>query len=94
MVIADMQDGVLLLDRQGGIVEHNPQAMRLLGMDALRGQALAAVLPGLEARWRRWRRRADARRLPSTSRCAAGKCACGCSTPAPRTSSPWCSSRT
>jgi two-component system, NtrC family, sensor histidine kinase PilS len=55
MVIADMQDGVLLLDRQGRIVEHNPQAMRLLGTGALRGQALAAVLPGLEERWRRWR---------------------------------------
>jgi two-component system, NtrC family, sensor histidine kinase PilS len=55
MVIADMQDGVLLLDRQGAIVEHNPQAMRLLGMDTLRGQTLAAVLPGLEDRWRRWR---------------------------------------
>lgn len=55
LVIADMQDGVLLLDRQGRIVEHNPQAMRLLGMDGLRELPLAAVLPGLEASWRSWR---------------------------------------
>ncbi len=62
LVIADMQDGVLMLDRQGRVVEHNPQAMRLLGMDALRGLALAAVLPGLESRWRAWR--ADGARPP------------------------------
>jgi two-component system, NtrC family, sensor histidine kinase PilS len=55
LVIADMQDGVLLLDRQGRVVEHNPQAMRLLGLEPLRGLPLAAVLPGLEERWRAWR---------------------------------------
>jgi two-component system sensor histidine kinase PilS (NtrC family) len=55
LVIADMQDGVLVLDRQGRVVEHNPQAMRLLGMDTLLGLALGAVLPGLEARWHAWR---------------------------------------
>jgi two-component system sensor histidine kinase PilS (NtrC family) len=56
LVIADMQDGVLLLDRLGQVFEHNPQAMRLLGTDSLRGQPLAAVLPGVEARWRAWRK--------------------------------------
>jgi len=55
LVIADMQDGVVLLDRLGRVVEHNPQSMRLLGMDVLRGLPLAAVLPGLEDRWRAWR---------------------------------------
>jgi two-component system sensor histidine kinase PilS (NtrC family) len=55
LVIADMQDGVLLLDRQGRIVEHNPQAMRLLGMESLRELPLAAVLPGLESSWQAWR---------------------------------------
>ncbi len=55
LVIADMQDGVLLLDRGGQVVEYNPQAMRLLGTDTLLGQPLAAVLPGLEARWGAWR---------------------------------------
>jgi two-component system sensor histidine kinase PilS (NtrC family) len=55
LVIADMQDGVLLLDRHGRVIEHNPQAMRLLGTDALLGLPLSAVLPGLEARWSAWR---------------------------------------
>jgi two-component system sensor histidine kinase PilS (NtrC family) len=55
LVIADMQDGVLVLDREGFVVEHNPQALHLLGMQALRQQALATVLPGLEPRWRAWR---------------------------------------
>ncbi|HEX5091128.1 MAG TPA: ATP-binding protein [Burkholderiales bacterium] len=55
LVIADMQDGVLLLDRGGRVVEHNPQAMLLLGTDKLLGQPLAAVLPGLEPRWSAWR---------------------------------------
>ena len=55
LVIADMQDGVLVLDRDGRVVEHNPQALRLLGMEALRQQPLAVVLPGLEPRWRAWR---------------------------------------
>jgi two-component system sensor histidine kinase PilS (NtrC family) len=59
-----MQDGVVLLDRQGRVVEHNPQSMRLLGMDVLRGLPLAAVLPGLADRWRAWR---DAGGRPAVS---------------------------
>jgi two-component system, NtrC family, sensor histidine kinase PilS len=55
LVIADMQDGVLLLDRGGHVLEYNPQAMRLLGTEPLLGQPLAAVLPGLETRWSAWR---------------------------------------
>ena len=31
-------------------------AMRLLGMETLRGLALGAVLPGLDGRWRAWQR--------------------------------------
>jgi two-component system, NtrC family, sensor histidine kinase PilS len=64
LVIADMQDAVVLLDRQGRVVEHNPQSLRLLGMDALRGLPLAAVLPGLAERWRAWR---DAGGRPAVS---------------------------
>jgi two-component system sensor histidine kinase PilS (NtrC family) len=64
LVIADMHDGVLVLDRQGRVVEHNPQALRLLGMEALRNQPLAIVLPGLEPRWRAWR---DAGGRPAAS---------------------------
>ena len=55
LVIADMHDGVLMLDRQGRVLEHNPQALRLLGRDALRGAPLGDVLPGLETSWREWR---------------------------------------
>jgi two-component system sensor histidine kinase PilS (NtrC family) len=55
LVIADMQDGVLVVDRRGSIVEHNPQALRLLGMESLRGLALGSVLPSLVAPWRAWR---------------------------------------
>jgi two-component system sensor histidine kinase PilS (NtrC family) len=64
LVIADMQDGVLVVDRQGTIVEHNPQALPLLTTEALRGLALGAVLPELAARWRAWR---DAGARPAVS---------------------------
>ncbi len=54
LVIEDMQDGVLVLDRDGRVVQHNPQAQRLLGMDALRGANVAQLLPAFAARWREW----------------------------------------
>ena len=55
LVIADMQDGVLVLDRDGRVAQHNPQAQRLLGAGALRGAELARLLPGFAERWRAWR---------------------------------------
>jgi two-component system sensor histidine kinase PilS (NtrC family) len=55
LVIADMQDGVLVLDREGRVAQHNPQAQRLLGEEALRGAELARLLPGFAERWRAWR---------------------------------------
>jgi two-component system sensor histidine kinase PilS (NtrC family) len=55
LVIADMQDGVLVLDRDGRVAQHNPQAQRLLGAGALRGVELARLLPGFDERWRTWR---------------------------------------
>jgi two-component system sensor histidine kinase PilS (NtrC family) len=55
LVIADMQDGVLVLDRDGRVAQHNPQAQRLLGAGALRGAELARLLPGFGERWRAWR---------------------------------------
>jgi two-component system sensor histidine kinase PilS (NtrC family) len=55
LVIADMQDGVLVLDRDGRVTQHNPQAQRLLAAERLRGADLAALLPGFAERWRAWR---------------------------------------
>ncbi len=55
LVIEDMPDGVLVLDPEGRVVLHNPQARRLLGAEPLRGTDLARLLPGFEVRWRAWR---------------------------------------
>ncbi len=54
LVIEDMQDGVLVLDREGSVLQHNPQAQRLLGMESLLGANVALLLPGFAARWRDW----------------------------------------
>ncbi|HVB47592.1 MAG TPA: ATP-binding protein [Burkholderiales bacterium] len=54
LVIEDMQDGVLVLDREGRVLQHNPQAQRLLGMESLLGANVALLLPGFAARWRDW----------------------------------------
>ncbi|MBI1943037.1 MAG: PAS domain-containing protein [Betaproteobacteria bacterium] len=55
LVIADMQDGVLVLDREGRVAQHNRQAQRLLGVESLQGAQLADLLPGFGERWRTWR---------------------------------------
>lgn len=55
LVIADMQDGVAVLDREGRIVQHNPQAQRLLGAAPLVGADITALLPGFAAQWAAWR---------------------------------------
>jgi len=55
LVVADMQDGVLALDRAGRVVQYNPQAQRLLGAGSLLGAELARLLPGFGERWRDWR---------------------------------------
>jgi two-component system, NtrC family, sensor histidine kinase PilS len=54
LVIEDMQDGVVVLDRDARVVQHNPQAQRLLGAGRLTGAELAAVLPGFAHAWRAW----------------------------------------
>jgi two-component system sensor histidine kinase PilS (NtrC family) len=46
LVIEDMHDGVVVLDREGRIAQHNPQAQRLLGVERLRGRAIRDLLPG------------------------------------------------
>jgi two-component system sensor histidine kinase PilS (NtrC family) len=62
LVIEDMQDGVLVLDEDGRVVQHNPAAQRLLGESLRPGAELAQLLPEFEARWRAWRgdRRSEA----------------------------------
>jgi two-component system sensor histidine kinase PilS (NtrC family) len=55
LAIADMQDGLLVLDREGRVAQYNPQAQRLLGAGALLGVELARLLPGFGDRWLAWR---------------------------------------
>jgi two-component system, NtrC family, sensor histidine kinase PilS len=49
LVIEDMHDGVVVLDREGRVVQHNPQAQRLLGAERLLGSFIRQVLPGFGA---------------------------------------------
>lgn len=56
LVIEDMQDGVLVVDEDGRVAQHNPAAQRLLGAAPLNGAELAQLLPEFESRWRAWRR--------------------------------------
>ena len=46
LVIEDMHDGVLVVDRAGRVVQHNPQAQQLLGGGNLLGSPLRTVVPG------------------------------------------------
>jgi two-component system sensor histidine kinase PilS (NtrC family) len=46
LVIEDMNDGVLVLDRAGRVVQHNPQAQQLLGAASLLGTRIATLVPG------------------------------------------------
>jgi two-component system sensor histidine kinase PilS (NtrC family) len=54
LVIGDMQDGVAVLDSDGRVVQHNPQAQRLLAADPLLGAQITRLLPGFAGRWRAW----------------------------------------
>src|SRR4029077_13590214 len=55
LVIEDMHDGVVVLDPDGRVVQHNPQAQRLLGAARLLGVELAQPLPGCGRICRGWR---------------------------------------
>jgi two-component system, NtrC family, sensor histidine kinase PilS len=46
LVIEEMNDGVLVLDRGGRVVQHNPQAQQLLGAASLLGTGIASLAPG------------------------------------------------
>lgn len=54
LVIKDMQDGVIVLDRDGRITQHNPSAQRLLDSEILFGEELAKLLPGFARAWSAW----------------------------------------
>ncbi len=46
LVIEEMHDGVLVLDRRGRVVQHNPQAQHLLGAASLLGESIERFAPG------------------------------------------------
>jgi two-component system, NtrC family, sensor histidine kinase PilS len=55
LVLHDMHDGVLVVDAQGRIVQHNPQAQLLLRAERLVGARLEDLLPEFADAWREWR---------------------------------------
>jgi two-component system sensor histidine kinase PilS (NtrC family) len=55
LVLQDMHDGVLVLDPDGRVVQHNPQAQRLLRAERLLGADIARLLPEFAGPWRSWR---------------------------------------
>src|SRR5260221_6344957 len=65
LVLQDMHDGVLVVDRNGRVVQHNPQAQLLLRGDALIGADIEALLPEFAERWRSWRSGAGAAGSPA-----------------------------
>jgi two-component system sensor histidine kinase PilS (NtrC family) len=55
LVIQDMHDGIVVLDRDGRVVQFNPQAQRLLRAQALLGAEMGRLVPGFDAHWLGWR---------------------------------------
>ena len=55
LVLADMQDGVLVVDREGRVAQANIQGSRLLGIDRLAGADFRALLPEAAEKWEAWR---------------------------------------
>ena len=55
LVIQDMHDGVVVLDRDGRVVQFNPQAQRVLRAEGLLGAEMARLVPGFDAHWLAWR---------------------------------------
>jgi two-component system, NtrC family, sensor histidine kinase PilS len=46
---------VAVLDSDGRVVQHNPQAQRLLAVERLLGAQMTQLLPGFAGRWQAWR---------------------------------------
>ncbi len=61
LVLADMQDGVIVLDRDGRVAQANPQSARMLGVDRLTGREFASLLPEAAGKLAAWRREAAER---------------------------------
>ena len=55
LVLQDMHDGVLVLDRGGRIVQHNPQAQVLLSAGRLLGLDIETIDARFAEHWRSWR---------------------------------------
>lgn len=55
LVIQDMHDGVMVLDRDGRVLQHNPQAQRLLRAERLLSGEVSSLLPAFAERWHGWR---------------------------------------
>ena len=55
LVIQDMHDGIVVLDREGRVVQFNPQAQRLLRAEGLLGAEMARLVPGFDGHWLGWR---------------------------------------
>jgi two-component system sensor histidine kinase PilS (NtrC family) len=62
LVIRDMQDGVLVVDEQGVIMQMNPSAARLLRQSALPGSSLAETFPLLFGQYAMWKRTGESSR--------------------------------
>jgi two-component system sensor histidine kinase PilS (NtrC family) len=54
LVMRDMQDGVLVVDDSGNIIQMNPSAARLLHHSAASGNALSDSFPLLQQRYANW----------------------------------------
>jgi two-component system sensor histidine kinase PilS (NtrC family) len=71
-VIRDMQDGVLVVDAEGMVRQHNPQAENLLGLRMQSAPDLAAVSATLAQCFARWRQQsaevAETLRIPDNGR--------------------------
>ncbi|MDF3009350.1 MAG: histidine kinase [Burkholderiales bacterium] len=55
LVIQDMHDGVVVLDHDGRVVQHNPQAQRLLRAERVLGVDIASLVPRFAETWGGWR---------------------------------------
>ena len=65
LVLEDMHDGVLVLDRDGRVVQSNPHAVRLLGAEPVRGVELDRLLRGFGEHWSQWRATPERRGAPA-----------------------------